>query len=490
MKKLRDTFTEMINGINDAPLSAADWVVLAAMSAFMLVTMLYPDIIIIYHHSLTFWDSVFSGDMGNFYANTLASPSYGFGAVYYWIVYLVIGIWNLPVWVLSRYFNVNAYSIKCLIYCRLEIVLFFILTLYMIEQLLKDRGYGKDRCRLAQFIFASSLMVVLPVMDLSQIDIIIVFLMLLGIREYVRSETLTWKFLLIFSFAACMKIFALFVFIPLVLLREKRILHAIWDLFVGTWFILICRLPYMGRADYIESTSILNDVMIERMFTVTLPTGNTVTPIFLALLIAICIWAYIKKPEGAGQRFYYAMWTSLAIFASFFAFIFAHPYWIVLMAPYMAILIIVNVDLIKINMILEFCAGLAATVYYSVQFGTYLTSDTFSYLILPRLGLELKSRTSAVGLFTLANNDEKMAMYFTVFFAAFVVCMAAFLYINRPGICEMAAVDSSATMPPYAWASSDTTATAPLRYDHGMLILRLVVIFAYIAGCIYYGYIY
>jgi hypothetical protein len=68
--------------------------------------------------------------------------------------------------------------------------------------------------------------------------------------------------------------------------------------------------------------------------------------------------------------------------------------------------------------------------------------------------------------------------------------MAAFLYINRPGICEMAAVDSSATMPPYAWASSDTTATAPLRYDHGMLILRLVVIFAYIVGCIYYGYIY
>lgn len=100
--------------------------------------------------------------------------------------------------------------------------IFLFLTLWILEKILKDFGFSKEKCRFAQFMVASSMMTVLPVIAISQIDIITVFLMLVGIREYLRTDRVTWKFLLVFSFAASLKIFALFVFIPLVLLREKE----------------------------------------------------------------------------------------------------------------------------------------------------------------------------------------------------------------------------------------------------------------------------
>lgn len=167
--------------------------------------------------------------MANFYANSLAKPYFGFGAVYYWTVYLVIGIWNLPVWILQKLFGINVFSIKCLLWCRLEVVFFLILTLWMMEKLLREFGFGKEKYRFAQFLFASSLLVLLPTVSISQIDIITVFLMLLGIYEYIRTDKITWKFLLIFSFTASLKILCTVrVYSALVYCGEKRILYAIW----------------------------------------------------------------------------------------------------------------------------------------------------------------------------------------------------------------------------------------------------------------------
>lgn len=144
-------------------------------------------------------------------------------------------------------------------------------------------------------MFASSLFVVLPTVAIAQIDMITVFLMLWGIREYLNSDQITWKFLLIFSFAAAMKIFALFVFIPLVLLKEKRILYVIVDMIAGVICIALCLLPYAGREDYVQSTSILNDVMVSRMFSTAFVGGNTEIPAFLAILVTLSIYAYAAK---------------------------------------------------------------------------------------------------------------------------------------------------------------------------------------------------
>lgn len=480
MNKIKKFFSDKINRINGQPINKLDWAILIVLSVFMFVTMFYADLIIIYNHSLTFLDSLFSFDMANFYANSLAKPYFGFGAVYYWTVYLVIGIWNLPVWILQKLFGINVFSIKCLLWCRLEVVFFLILTLWMMEKLLREFGFGKEKYRFAQFLFASSLLVLLPTVSISQIDIITVFLMLLGIYEYVRTDKITWKFLLIFSFTASLKIFALFVFIPLVLLREKRILYAIWDLLMGTVWIALCLLPYAGREDYIEATSVLNDVMVERMFTTTFPAGNVEIPAFLSILVAISIWAYIKKPQTKESCFYDVNWIGLAVFADFFIFVFAHPYWIVLLAPYLILLVVMNAEHTKINLILEFFLSACVSVFYWCTFGVYVTEDTFSYLILPRFGL-VPNGTGYQGLSGLieAKNWEN---YVSVLFGIFVVCLLAFLWINRPEKKQ----EQYRVHLAEDWKNH---VSGKLTFDHGMIYLRLLMVLVYIIACVYIAYL-
>lgn len=485
MKKIYARCVTYIKKRNESPIGKLDWVLLAAMAGFMLLTMFYADLPIIYNHSLTFLDSLFTGDMANFYANSLAKPYDGFGAVYYWTVYAVIGAWNLPIWILQKFFGANAFSIKAMLWCRLEMVVFLFLTLWMMEKLMQDFGFGKEKCRFAQFLFASSLLVILPVAAISQIDIITVFLMLWGIREYLKSDKISWKFLLIFSFAASLKIFALFVFIPLVLLREKRIFAVVKNLLVGVLFILACMLPYAGREDYVEATSILNDIMVERMFEVVLPAGNLEIPAFLTILVGISIWAYATKLKFREEYFYYINWIVLAVFAAFFIFVFAHPYWIVLLAPYVVMLLVMNTERMKMNVLLEFFMEAAVTVVYVGVFGVYMTDTTFSDLVLNRIGYQ----PVAGGYASFRDWVTKMELdpYIAVLFGVFAVCTLAILALNRPGKVSLEKVKQSEHVP-YALEWKEHI-KEKLEFDHGMMYLRLVMILAYIFGCIYFSYI-
>ena len=461
-----------IDELNKKKIDKIDWGLLIVFHVFVFMTMFYGDLKIIYHHSLTFLDTIFNLDMPNFYANTLANPCFGFGAVYYWMVYAVIAVWNLPVWILTRFFHVGEYAVPCLLWSKLQMVFFLLLTLWMLEKILKDFGFGKEKYRFAQFMFASSLFVVLPTVAIAQIDMITVFLMLWGIREYLNSDQITWKFLLIFSFAAAMKIFALFVFIPLVLLKEKRILYVIVDMIAGVICIALCLLPYAGREDYVQSTSILNDVMVSRMFSTAFVGGNTEIPAFLAILVALSIYAYAAKGENKDEYFYHTIWITLAVFAAFFIFVYAHPYWIVLLAPYIAIFLVMRSDKMKLNMILEFFISSCVSVYYCISFQVYMTRETFAELILKKLPMKSGEGCANLGEFIAKHHLEQ---YVSSLFMIFAVCLIAFLVINRP----QKAKES------LKWRE---TVDGALHFDHGMIYLRLFGIVMFIAGCIYLAY--
>lgn len=217
-------------------------------------------------------------------------------------------------------------------------------------------------------------------------------------------------------------------------------------------------------------------MMVDHMFETTLPTGNIEVPVFIVLLILISIWAYLTKIEGREQYFYYVNWIALAVFASFFVFVKAHPYWIVLMAPYMIILMTVNADLMKINLLLEFFAGTAVSFFYCATFRTYMAGDTFSYLLLPRLGFEPKNTGYGAGFAALVEKGE-LATYFSLLFAVFVACMAAFVYLNRP----------ANKIRTGEWTR--TVGEKPV-FDHGMIILRLLMLVVFILGSFFFSYIY
>lgn len=471
MKNWKACICRWINQVNDAPIGKLDWALFLIMAVFMYFTLFYEDIIIIYKHSLTFLDSVFHLEPGNFYANTLANAYNGVGAVYYWTVYFVIGVWNLPIWILKQLFGINVFSVKCMLWCKLEIVFFLILSMWILGKILEDLGFCKKNIQLARFLFVSALMTVIPTLATSQVDIITVFLMLCGIREYMKTDGITWKFVLIFSFAASLKIFALFVFIPLVFLKEKRILPALLNLLAGLLFIVLSLAPYGWRSDYHESSDFLTDIMSRRLFSTFIPGGNSGIPIFTAILVAISIWAYAKKIDRKEDYCYYANWIALAVFADFFICVFAHPYWIVLIVPYLIIAYMQNYNRRKINLILELCINATITFYYIGSFGVNITEDSVRYLVLGRLGFEPNG-----GIETAGQWIAERGLDLAVVFGIFATCLVAFLILNFPKYMPQ-------TMEEEQSARQDN------RFDHGLVYLRLALILLFILASIYVAYV-
>ncbi len=100
--------------------------------------------------------------------------------------------------------------------------------------------------------------------------------------------------------------------------ERKTILYVLVDMIAGVICIALCLLPYAGREDYVQSTSILNDVMVSRMFSTTFVGGNTEIPAFLAILVALSIYAYAAKVENKDEYFYHTIWITLAVFCSLF----------------------------------------------------------------------------------------------------------------------------------------------------------------------------
>lgn len=468
---MREKIKNVIDKWNNLPLIKGDWIFIVMVSTFLFWVVFYADLIIIYDHSLTFLDSLFHGDIANFYSNTLQKQSYGFGAVYYWVPYAIEGIWVLPIYVINKIFGIDVHSVGCFVWIKLGILLTLIATIILLGRMLKELDIPSEKCKFAQFMFLSSFIVQLPVIGVAQIDIIAIFLMLVGIREYVRNERITWKFLVIFSFTATIKSFALFVFLPLVFLKEKRILNVVWDIFVGLLGIFMCLIPYAGRADYKESTAVLNDVMIERLFATKLQAGNVDIPIFFALLVGLCIWCYTRKISGKKTYFVYAVWVALTVFVTFFIFVFAHPYWIVLIAPFVIIIITLNDMDRKLNMALELFISASVMYVYFGKFGVFLKEVNYDLMILPKFGI------TANGTGYLESSTWMVAhgldQFYGQMFAIFAVCAIAFLIINRPNKLEEKRIGKS----------------KDLIFDHGLVLVREIMLLVYILAYIYIGYV-
>lgn len=77
-------------------------------------------------------------------------------------------------------------------------------------------------------------------------------LSLLGILAYIKEDDK--KFILWFVLANCMKLFGIFIFIPLILLKEKRVFAAILKTLAGISGVVVCKLIYSGNVAYQAST--------------------------------------------------------------------------------------------------------------------------------------------------------------------------------------------------------------------------------------------
>jgi hypothetical protein len=399
-------------------------------------TYLYGDILITTSDGINLWDVLFKGNLLDFYRDNyhyFFGPNISYSANYDFPIYIIFGFWDFPLWVLKKFFNIiTLNNIPALIWAKLIITAFFagsLLTLYKIALQIK---LSVNRAKWVVFTFATSALAFSSMYILNQYDIISVFFSLLGILMLMKKKTR--MFVLFFAVAISMKLFAIFIFVPLLLLNEKKVWKLILNLLGGVSFLLIFKLIFLHAPMYSESTSPMSKFMFDRLWSNGIAANYYTASFFAIILVVCCIFCYIKTNLSEDLFNKYVIYIPLFIFSGFFSFIYFYPYWIVLLAPYLALVFYQNPKYLKINLLIDIIFSITFMVLSNLDFYWCYGPGSIDFLkIIPTI---FGSVNPAQRKFPLAINFyNKFHITNTILpllCGIFVACLASILFINFP----------------------------------------------------------
>lgn len=205
----------------------ARWAALTVLMAVCLVCYNYTDLPLIVRHSISFWDALRTGRLNQFYQLATALPigqaTGQTGEVPYDIwVYVLLAVWNLPVylWELATGLTFET-NLIAMVWVRLAGMLPFVGANWAILGIARQLDRPKEQGLWACWGFSTSLFLLNGLFCIGQIDIFNVFFTLMGLWAWLKKDErgfIGW-----FALAVTFKMFALMVFLPLLLLEEKRL---------------------------------------------------------------------------------------------------------------------------------------------------------------------------------------------------------------------------------------------------------------------------
>lgn len=396
-----------------------EWIALICLFAFLFVNFVYFDISFTATNSVNFIDLLLKGEVYRFYE---LNP----GITYDFLIFIPFSIWNFPLFIISKFTEINIFTqLLPILWVKGMLVVFMLGSSYVLGKIAELFGINNNNKKWIKYLFISSPLLMMALSMFGGYDIISIFFTLLGIYHYIKGNKKS--FVLYFSIAICLKLFALFIFIPLVLLKEKNIIKDGLYILGGLFFTVIGKLVYRDAPMYYESISEFNDKMENRLFAsvISNPFGNI--SIFFVLFILICIFAYClnaKKEEIKN----YAIYICFLVYAVFCTFVFIHSQWAILIVPYTVLIIICNSHRVKENILLDIGFSFALLmILYILQPGVFSQKDLMERMLLDEIYNNIPTYGNLNILFYL-----ELDKYLPLLNAVMCACLIAFAYINYP----------------------------------------------------------
>lgn len=296
----------------------------------------HPDIVETANHSWLFLDHLFSGHLLDFYDSVLAHENafyYVNGAHYNVVLYLFFGVWLLPVYAVYHLFGLDAAAgaanVFVLYWAKLLACGAALGCALLVRRLAVRLEIPAGRAGYGALAFLLSPLTLVGVFCMGQYDSFCLLFLLLALCFYFDGRLL--PFTLVAGVAIVCKFFALLVFLPLLLLREKRISRLLGYGALSLWLTLPTALLFAGRDG---DMGFFNELMIQRLFTDTVPGAHTDVPLFFlvyALILAFCF--FWRAPDLARLR-RMAVYVCMCVFGLLFCWVLWHPQWLVLLVPF------------------------------------------------------------------------------------------------------------------------------------------------------------
>ena len=484
-----------------------EWIVVIISGILLSCCYLYTDLPFSTSRGLSFWDCVAEGKPALFYFSSYPGvegsvmPNGSEGGSYDFIIYFIFALYNLPLWIWERLTGFRFLMFyPSRLYTKGIIWLFSGISACLIYKIAIECGTKKENAIWGPILFLSSGLFFLSAVTVGAYDIISVAFSLLGIYGYLKKNNKC--FILAFAVAIASKLFAFWLFIPLLLVKEKKIWKLMLMIVAALSVIIVPKIYFavgskaqlakdlkaeavanalaemeeseeavagddttanvdseektiaeiteeaeqsvevehlpMVVNDMIAHSDIINDALF--------PTDYTAIYTFVSLknmplvfvgMFTIWIVCYLIKRELTGTEVIYLCALVMSVFILTVK---IHPYWVILLAPYLSLVIVLNPDRIKENLILETVISIGyvinkAILYYwcfgMSQIENMLAPNyKFSYdpesVITARYGLEriVFKVSQKVGI-----SEENVAHTFGAMFVAGIIL---FLYFNFP----------------------------------------------------------
>ncbi len=393
----------------------------------------YYDLVLITEHSLKFWDILFNdgiAGLAKFYSSAESmfiegNPSTE--APYNIFVYILLAVLNIPTMLLRGGEEYLRNAFPALLWSKFVIMLLLAFAVYCFYKLLDCFDLSTDQKYFGVFMFCSSIFLVSATVYTAQIDIGGVAFTMLGLRAYLKNDR---KQMYIFFMIACLfKLFALFIFIPLMLLREKRVLYFLRD-------VVFVMLPFILTDMILFAILDPDRVSQSRFFLIltfnNLPINDDHGSVFIMvyIIIAILCYNYKLKSNEVYER-YVALYVCIAVFTSFIVFSRLHTYWCVLIVPYITILLLVNKPKQKINLFLEIIGSSAlvlSQMIYSPPVFAPEHARRFALRVVEGRIVEFDTTT----LFVHLVGQENYNYFAILLLSIFAACFIGLLIVNFP----------------------------------------------------------
>ncbi len=307
-----------------------------------------------------FWDILFAGNIRQFYKQIFLIGNMQYVPLYDFPMYIIFAIWNLPLWIVEKITSIDIFhSSLCLMWMKSLMLFFSFLFIKTFCSMLEELGIGEDDRKIGILMFFTSGFYVSGLVVLSQYDIISLTLTMLGLTYYLRNDEK--KFIIVFALVAPFKYFGLLVFVPLLLLKEKRISRILLKMILVMipclffWIVF----PY-GRPELVDgcvfSPSSSGTNVAKPVYMDLFDRGNIAFGILFLFIfgeIAFLFWCYMHEEKEVWKNGKLVMYCGFIAYFIQFTLAYSHPYWQLLMVPYVVALILLNKKYQYINIMLE-----------------------------------------------------------------------------------------------------------------------------------------
>jgi len=397
-----------------------DWILIGGILVFCFLSFNHSDLLWTATNGKDFLELTLKGEPLSFYEFCEGKAD----ANYPIVIYVIFAIWSIPIYIIYNIFNIplweanNFMSMGFIItmWYKLLPVLFFFGIAYIIYKIGIQLKMSKNKSKWMTFMWISFPVSVFSQFIFGQYDSLGMFFTMLAILFYLKKQY--YKTSIFMAIAISFKIFPIFIFIPMVLLVEKRVAHIINHLIIGISVLLISKIMFIHSVAYVSA-----EIFAQRIFLGMLNTGiNTqygVASFFVIGMIAICSFAYMHKVKDDFEYYKLAMYIPLAVFSIFFAFALWHPQFILMVSIFIVIVAFQNNNL-KLAMFYDIALSVSLIVISSLFWKGTVDANLIDFGIFPVI-FGIKNTGKLLGPIYLLNNFLNISFYMSIFVAVLIL---------------------------------------------------------------------